>query len=228
MAVINLKCPHCISMSQFRIIGFAPFPYDWAASSQHIFVSIGLVCPGCHKPVSALAKSTGAFNGQQSQAFIQSLHQGVNGSLITAHTPIETFRLVFVDHWPKSTEPTVPDHVPDGVAKAFLQAERNFPIAGHEEASGTMYRRSLEVGLHHKHPDMKGTLAQRIKKLVEDNILTKELGEWSDSIRLIGNDAAHADEVTQDDLVMARAFTDAVLRYIFTLPEQVRLRKVSS
>jgi hypothetical protein len=91
-----------------------------------------------------------------------------------------------------------------------------------------MYRRALEMALSHKYPDLKGTLFERIRKLVSDGVLTKELGDWADSIRLIGNEAAHADEVTRDDLTMARAFTDAVLRYVFTLPTQVATRRAGT
>jgi Domain of unknown function (DUF4145) len=43
-----------------------------------------------------------------------------------------------------------------------------------------------------------------IRKLVADGVLTKELGDWADNIRLIGNDAAHGQEVIRDDLEMAR------------------------
>jgi hypothetical protein len=187
-----------------------------------------MVCPGCNKPVGAVVKSDSKMNSaNQHTQFVSTLYPS-GATLVTANVTVQNFRLNLVEYWPKATEPAVPDHLPDPVAKAFLQAERNFPLAGHEEAAGSMYRRALEVGLMIKYPDLKGTLAQRIKKLVETNILTKELGEWSDGIRLIGNDAAHADEVTQEDLKMARAFTDAVLRYTFTLPEQVRLREVGN
>jgi hypothetical protein len=221
MAVVHLKCPHCLAMAQFRIIGYSPFPIDPQAPGK-LTVSLGTCCPGCYMPVAVLARSPSDIVPATRNSFLQKLQ-----NIISTSDRLENHGLEHVDHWPKPLEPTVPDHVPDAVTKAFLQAERNFVVEGNEEAAGSMYRRSLEIGLSVAHPTVNGTLAQRIKALVKSGTLTKEIGEWADSIRLIGNDAAHADTVTRDDLKMARGFADAVLRYIFTLPEQVKMRAAS-
>jgi len=224
MAVVHLKCPHCLAMAQLRVIGVSVFPRHPQHGMQEILVSLGTVCPGCHKPVAVLARRTGRG---ESNPDIMNFMNSIN-HLVASQHPIDASNLVYVDHWPKPEEPAVPEHVPDAVARAFLQAERNYPLEGHEEAAGSMYRRSLEVGLSIAYPNLKGTLAQRIKELVETRILTSELGQWADGIRLIGNDAAHAEEVTRADLKMARGFTDAVLRYIFTLPEQVKMHAAAN
>ena len=108
----------------------------------------------------------------------------------------------------------------------MLQAEKNFPIAGSEEASAMMYRRSLELTLADLYPAQKGTLAKRIKDLVEKHTLPEAMGQWADEIRQLGNEAAHdPDDVDRPQLTMIRGFTDATLRYLYTLPAEVAARR---
>ncbi|ACM26551.1 conserved hypothetical protein [Rhizobium rhizogenes K84] len=120
---------------------------------------------------------------------------------------------------------SLPDHLPDDVLKAFQQAETNFDLENHEEAAATMYRRALERALKSSHPNLAGTLAAKIKTLVGGGELPKSLGDWADEIRLIGNDGAHDDGVTRDELKAARMFCDSFLRYLITLPTEVALRR---
>ena len=58
-----------------------------------------------------------------------------------------------------------PRSLPTDVARIYLQAERDFPMKGNEEAAGTMYRKALDVGLKKIDATATGTLAARIKKL---------------------------------------------------------------
>jgi Domain of unknown function (DUF4145) len=220
MAVVMLKCPHCLGMAQLKVIGLFVVPHT--APKGRGNVSLGTVCPGCHMPVAVLAKRTIGTGGAQDQQF----NNAMNG-LLNSTAPIESSYLELVDHWPKPPEPQIPDHLPDPVAKAFMQAERNYPLAGHEEAAGLMYRRSLELALGAKYPDYGGNLAGMIKRLVAERVLTEDVGHWATEVRLVGNDAAHALEVTRDDLEMMRGFADAVLRYVWTLPTQVQRRRAA-
>lgn len=128
--------------------------------------------------------------------------------------------------YPEPGKPVIPEHLPPDIGRIYLQAERNFPTEGNEEASGTMYRKALDVGLKLVAPEVAGNLAQRIDKLVEKHLLTESLGEWSHQIRLLGNDTAHEiDQPTRDELTALRNFSDLVLRYLFTLPNMVSQRK---
>ncbi len=89
-----------------------------------------------------------------------------------------------------------------------------------------MYRRSLELALKIAFPDLRGSLAARIRTLVDDHDLPTTIGAWLTQVRLIGNDGAHeVDGVSRPDLEDARGFVDMALRYIFTLPAQVAARR---
>jgi len=107
-----------------------------------------------------------------------------------------------------------------------LQAERNFPIKGNEEAAGTMYRKALDVGLKIIDASVTGTLKARIETLVKQHRLTPSLGEWAEQIRLLGNETAHeTDEPTREEIKALRNFSDLVLRYLFTLPAMLEARR---
>lgn len=215
MAFVTLTCPHCLGKSQLKVIGFN---FDQSSRKNGQEIALGTFCPGCLKPVAVLAKRV---VGDENQFSVT-----MNGLLAT-QLPLASSHLQYVDHWPKPPEPQIPAHLPKSAEKAFLQAEKNFPLEGHEEASGLMYRRALELALGEKYPDRKGTLASLIKDLVTEKILTEDLGNWATEVRLVGNEAAHAIEVTKDDLEMMRAFADAVLKYVWTLPTQVQQRRAS-
>lgn len=218
MAVVTLKCPHCLGMAQLKVIGFFVCPRSNDAVPEN--VALGTVCPGCHNPVAIKTTRTLGVNVPLTSQFTNAMNH-----LIASPAPIENSHLKLVDSWPKPAEPQIPDHLPPAVSKAFLQAENNFPLPGHEEAAGLMYRRSLELALGAKYPDYEGNLAGMIKKLVAQRVLTEDIGHWANEVRLVGNDAAHATEVTRDDLEMMRGFADAVLRYLWTLPTQVQQRR---
>jgi hypothetical protein len=128
--------------------------------------------------------------------------------------------------WPVPPGLLIPENLPSDVERIYIQAERNFPIMGNEEAAGTMYRKALDVGLKIIAPTVTGILKARIATLVQQNLLTPSLGEWADQIRLLGNDTAHEiDQPTRDEIVALRNFSDLVLRYLFTLPAMVTARK---
>lgn len=130
--------------------------------------------------------------------------------------------------WPAPPGPDIPDKLPPDVARIYLQAERNFPIKGNEEAAGTMYRKALDVGLKKIAPDATGMLSTRIKKLAADGKLTPDIAAWAGEIRDLGNEAAHEERPpTREELIDLRNICDMVMRYLFTLPALVKDRRTA-
>jgi hypothetical protein len=151
------------------------------------------------------------------------------GSLTTQGGDLTQYNWQLSFFWPDAPGPLIPENLPSDVERVYLQAERNFPIAGNEEAAGTMYRKALDIGLKIIAPSVTGVLKARIATLVKQNLLTPSLGEWADQIRLLGNDTAHEiDQPTREELEALRNFSDLVLRYLFTLPGMVAARKAPS
>lgn len=127
--------------------------------------------------------------------------------------------------WPAVPGLNIPEALPSDIERIYLQAERNFPTEGNEEAAGTMYRKALDVALKKIDSDTKGTLAARIKKLAEAGTITGDIAKWADHVRDLGNEAAHEEEPpTRKELNDLRNITDAVMRYLFSLPALVKSR----
>ena len=205
MSTFTHKCPHCLTEHiALQIVAATPLSVNDGF--------IHLSCPKCHHPSCArigLARGGGLdFNNFMA-----------NQADIVAWWKEKSF-------WPEPPAPHIPAHLPNDVARIYLQAERNFPVEGNEEAAGTMYRKALDTGLRIAAPDMTGPLNKRIDKLVETHLITSSLGEWAHQIRLLGNESAHdIDQPTRDELTALRDFSDLVLRYLFTLPAMVAARK---
>ncbi len=89
-----------------------------------------------------------------------------------------------------------------------------------------MYRKALDIGLKKIDPSKSGMLGPRIKALATDGKLTSDIAVWSDTVRDVGNEAAHEeDPITRDELIALRSFSEMVLRYLFSLPGAVKKRR---
>ena len=85
-----------------------------------------------------------------------------------------------------------------------------------------LYGKALEVALKSISPEAKGTLEQRIDKLVDNHTLTPAIGTWAHQIRVLRNDSTHEIEaLPRPELVSLRSFTNLVMQYVFTLPKMV-------
>jgi len=148
------------------------------------------------------------------------------GNLSAQAGDITSFHWEIIDFWPEAPGPLIPELLPPDVERVYLQAERNFPIAGNEEAAGTMYRKALDIGLKKIDPSQSGMLGPRIQKLSDAGKLTADIAVWSKTVKDVGNDAAHEEApITRDELVGLRSFTEMVLRYLFSLPGAVKKRR---
>src|SRR5262245_32716139 len=183
MAILTHKCPHCLTEHiALNVVAVTELP-NW-----HCVVY--LRCPKCSRPSCAVMNLPDTRN-----AITWNNLQGQQGDLTQYRWQITSF-------WPSVPGPLIPDHLPSDVERVYLQAERNFPIKGNEEAAGTMYRKALDISLKIIDPAVKGTLKDRIEALVKQHRLTPSLGEWAQQIRLLGNEAAHEiDEPTREEVI---------------------------
>ena len=113
--------------------------------------------------------------------------------------------------------PEAPGYLPDNIKSFFNQAMNNLPK--NWDAAGAMFRKTLDVTLTIKFPDIKGTLNSRICAAAKQHKLTPELAQWAHQIRLDGNNAAHEEEpLSQEEAQRLADFTNLVVQYLFTLP----------
>jgi hypothetical protein len=130
--------------------------------------------------------------------------------------------LKVVSFFPSSRVAASPEDVPPEVERVFLQALRS-DGAGDVDAAVTMYRKTLQVALVKRHPEMAGkNLVVVIRSLADAGELPKALAETAHLIRLDGNDAAHdMEEISPERCGQIGQLTDMVLRYLFTMPAAV-------
>lgn len=183
------------------------------------YVSVAADCQRCGSPVVVQLMT---MVGEQEQREIVARAK----DLMTRTDDVLQSWFQVAHIWPGPRETVIPANLPTEVERAFVQAERNYQMAGCEEPAALMYRRSLELAIKALHPGGSAPLAARIRKLVDQHELPKPIGDWLTHVRLIGNDGAHeADGVAREDLDDARAFADTTLRYLFTLPAQIKARQ---
>lgn len=204
MALILVSdCPHCgIENTGLTFVAESQCPngYRWNTMFR---------CNNCNKPITANVEING---GNKPSSF--------HGDL----TKIYEIKIRGI--YPTSKPSSAPDHCPENIAKAFIQAEENI-FRRNAEAAASMDRRALEIGTKLIAPDLVNeTLWNRIERLAERHLITPSIQEWAHSLRLIGNDALHdIDGVTLEEAKQAHELTRFMLIYLFTLPEQVRLSK---
>ena len=127
--------------------------------------------------------------------------------------------------YPPRRRPEAPQYVSPEVERAFLQGERN-RLRGDLDAAGAMYRKALDVATKQKAPDIKGMLQQRLAGMSKAGMLTPEITDWADQIRLLGNEASHdLDEPTKEETESLANLTRMTLIYLFEMPERVRLMR---
>ncbi len=112
--------------------------------------------------------------------------------------------------------------VPKTIRKSYEEAVACVG-SGAFTACAIMCRRTLEAICAH-HGILKGNLDGKLKKLRDDGVIEKRLFEWADSLRLVGNEAAHdvAAEVPKEDARDLLDFTRALVEYIFTFTENFK------
>jgi len=84
-------------------------------------------------------------------------------------------------------------------------------------ASAIMCRKTLE-GVCAVHGIEERNLSASIRKMKDVGLIDERLFEWSDALRVVGNEAAHGVgvQITQADAKDTLEFTNAILDYMFS------------
>lgn len=131
-------------------------------------------------------------------------------------------KLAVLDVIPRAQPAEAPAHVPDDVARAFVEAA--MCRRDHRPtAACSMYRRAMELGLKAFSPEVSAwKLEKRIDALASAHRITPELQDWAHALRLDGNDALHGDaEASMETADQMHHLCWFLLTYLYTLPKQV-------
>lgn len=198
---LQFDCPHCLT----RRAGFAVV-FKWSDRTSGTRAYLLAICGVCNLGI-----------------ILQSRHKAGTGHPDLAKHVVEypSTHYEIEAAWP-SADTDYPAGIPENVHSFYVQGIENLR-ARRWDAAGAMFRKTLDVATKIVAPDLKGKpLFQRINDLLVRGLLTPAMGDWSHEIRLDGNDAVHDEEPeTESDAVAAQGFTEAFLRYTFTLPAMV-------
>jgi hypothetical protein len=201
MPEISLDCPHCRT-ERAAFTGDADYPFQ--PGPQSLFILL-MQCKVCGEGIVAKFEGVGfkAWLGVRYPKMLQGL----------------------VKYWPENTQIKAPDDTPDNVRRFYVRGMDNLRWKNFD-ASGTMFRKSLDTALKHLDPPGKGTLQQRIDNLPVAIGITPAMKEWAHQIRELGNDAAHEeDPFTENEAKTLQAFSELLFTYTFTLPGMLAARK---
>jgi hypothetical protein len=117
-----------------------------------------------------------------------------------------------------------PDHWPRNVGRSWQQAHRSLETESWD-AAAIMARTALQAAVR-GHGAAENNLQQEIKYLADEKkILPPLMRDWSNEVRLLGNDATHPDggyqgtsKADAQDIV---AFLDYLLEYLYDLPKAI-------
>lgn len=119
---------------------------------------------------------------------------------------------------------TVDENIPERAKKYLEQA-----IASVHAPDGAAMLAGASVDAMLKAKDLiEGSVYKRIDQAVEQNILTKEMGDWAHDVRLGSNRPRHADQddphITTDEARQALEFVSTLGTVLFVLPNRITNR----
>lgn len=121
--------------------------------------------------------------------------------------------------YPKSKPQPSDERIPDDIKEDFDEAKMCFSVNCYR-ASTAMSRRALETCCINKGANKDKNLKEMIEDLFNLKIITKNVKEWGDTIRFIGNDAVHinANKVEREDAEDILKITKQILDIIYIFP----------
>ncbi|RNI27889.1 DUF4145 domain-containing protein [Rufibacter immobilis] len=174
-----------------------------------------------------------SFNGQQIEHFLgirKCPNEKCKGHLFFISNSAKTILLTS----PSETIPFDKENIPTAVLEAFEEA-----IKCHSNncfiASAIMIRKTLEEVCHDRGASGKN-LSLKLKDLGGKILIPKELIEGMDDLRLLGNDAAHIEartfnEVGKEEIEISLEFTKEILKAVYqydSLLQKMRALKVKN
>jgi len=125
--------------------------------------------------------------------------------------------------WPQKTT-TFPEHWPADVGRYWLQAKRSLE-GKNWDAAALMARSAVQLITRYQQA-VGRNLKEEIDNLADKGILPPIMKEWSQEVRVLGNENAHPDPgsagTTQKDAADALEFLGLLLVMTYNLPHQIK------
>ena len=202
MAVFVTNCPHCHTAN-------VSFSLKWSYVLRPYEQIAGAVCGACRFAI-----------------LIQFL--GGSGAVADYSGDLRSSNFSVVEVWPKVTELGAPLHTPANVERRFIEGEDAFQRRRWNSAVA-MYRSALDISTKAFAGVPAGlTFYKRLIWLHENHLITEQMKDWADHVRVEGNEALHdPEDFEEEDAAPLRLFTETFLRYVYELPGEVERFRAS-
>lgn len=215
----EFTCPHCLrENATMEDSGLFVKPIN-----THL-ISLVFTCKSCEHSIII------EVDGEASAYYWDVAKNNKNSSLKIRDSLLEgprgwVGRALFI--YPVPEEQTIPEYLSEIVSKNLREAKELFQ-RNYFNQSGMTSRRVIDLATKELLPEHKGQLNGRIKQLLEKGVITKQLSDWADIIRLDGNSAIHDyDDFSEEEARQLLDFTEMFLMYAFTLPKMVEIKRES-
>jgi hypothetical protein len=211
MATFSHNCPYCKITNTAFTVKFQQPIHDQSGKFLKRF-ELFATCNHCGKGIVSSAK----VNLESAPSFN-----------FTNAGPLHDTNLQIIGEWfPKPDPIDIPDHLPDGVKKAFNDGCKVIDIS--VSSACAMFRKAIDLATKDIAEFDAHNLQKRINKLAIQHRITQDIADWATQIALDGNFSLHESEPTKEQAEDLKSLTEYFLRYVYTLPEQVRLARERS
>ena len=184
------------------------------------------LCPRCGTFSDALGIEAPS---QRQMAYVCRKCRGMTLVEVPDGTQLEAV----TDYYPKM-RPTVDASVPTPLAEDYLEAQRCFSV-GARRACAVMARRFVHSVMQDKGA-VGSDLYQQIKDLEGKRVLTPNLAEASQHIRIFGKYGAHPFELcltalaetTMEDAQAALGFCEMLIEYVYVLEARIQASRAAA
>lgn len=209
------NCPHCLT----ERAAFSFIAETRTSDLDPTLYSVFFQCNICRRGIEVYLK---CLSNHRPSTFTGNL---VGGS----------FQILDVSPKPKVI--LAPSDVPENVTSAYLDAKDNL-LRRRWNPAGVMFRRAVELALLNfvrklqpsRESEFKSlsNLKARIDWVANHGYIAPDLRDWGHIIRLSGNDIHEENGITEADALDSAIFCEALLNYLFSLPEMINKRKTVS
>ncbi|RWN30155.1 MAG: DUF4145 domain-containing protein [Mesorhizobium sp.] len=172
-------------------------------------------CPRCKLPSLALFE----VPRNLMRALIASI--GKTESVAGAESALQV-----IEFLPRVPEPDSDPHWPEEVKRHFSDAQKMLATKMTPSIITGVCRTILDV-VTKKLGAEKGSLFERIDKLLADGTITGPLAAWAHELRLDGNAAIHEAVGEEDDAAEFVEFLKTLMNVAFTLPARITEKRAS-
>lgn len=183
---------------------------------------ISIFCPYCNKYTSVSSAEQKVSTGRGNEVVVTSQWKGDEdtwwiGLTHCCDSPVLVCNEGEIIHPSPLPSPT-DQRIPDSIREDLEEAKICFSVNAYR-ACAVIARRAIQSTCIDKGAT-KDRLCDQIQELFDNRVITKDLKEWADVVRWVGNDAAHAaaGKVDKEDAEDILELAEQFLQVIYVAP----------